>query len=448
MPSITKFLSKDASSAVESKSKAYYKTGGSDQPVWFNKLGRDAERLQKWDTIYRQGGIAAQCVDAYSYYILSNGYRIEGENEGLRKKVEDFCKSANVNRALRAYITDSCVFGRPFIEKLYGRGGKGNEIVGLKPIDPKTMKCNMDLKGNILSYTQIVTIENKEYAVQFSKDEIWSDTLFPISGEPYGASLIGRAFDDIMHDCKIAESTAEAILRHGFPKYHIQVGMEGEDIDPKILQGLDKEFAQLKGKSEIATVHDVNITNLDKDGLPDLKDIAAWATSRMCVSMGIPEICLGIGEGSTEASAKIIMRMLYDRVSYLQKDIEYTFNRDITDEVSGQPGAVWLKFNDANPTDEDEIATWISKIMAMSQMDPTWIIPKKFIQDKLGINPDLYPDDEDEKYGLNPAFEDDKAGYIAGINSKRKILPNAKDDMSKVGEPNEKSKSKADKESA
>ena len=443
MPSLQRFLKESASTTSEAKSKAYYATGGPDRPAWFEKKGRDEEVLHKWDTIYKQGGIPAQCVDAYSYYILSNGYRIEGEDEGMRKKIEDFCKNANVNRALRAYITDSCVFGRPFIEKLYGRGARGNELVGLKPIDPKTMKCEMDIRGNITGYTQVVKINNKEYTVPFKKNEIWSDTLFPVSGDPYGTSLIGRAFDDIMHDAKISESAAEAIVRHGFPKYHIQVGMEGEDIDPAVLRGLDKEFAQLKGKSEIATVHDVTITNLDKDGVPDLKDMASWGTSRMCVSMGIPEICLGIGEGSTEASAKIIMRMLYDRVSYLQKDIEYTFNRDIIDEVSGEAGSVWFKFNDANPTDEDEIATWISKIMAMSQMNPTWIIPKKFIQDKLGINPDLYPDDEDDLYGLNPAFEGDKENYTASINETRKVLPNAKDDMSQVGKSDESSKPEA-----
>lgn len=438
MPSLHRFLKENTASSSEAKSKAYYATGGPDRPAWFERKGRERATLQKWASIYKQGGIPAQCVDAYAYYILSNGYRIEGEDEGMRKKIEDFCKNANVNRALRAYITDSCIFGRPFVEKLYGRGAKGGELVGLKPIDPTTMKCNMDIRGNITGYTQTVEIDNKEYEVPFKKEEIWSDTLFPMSGDPYGTSLIGRAFDDIMHDAKISESAAEAILRHGFPKYHIQVGMEGEDIDPKVLQGLDKEFAQLKGRSEIATVHDVNIINLDKDGVPDLKDIASWATSRMCVSMGIPEICLGIGEGSTEASAKIIMRMLYDRISYLQKDIEYTLNRDIIDEVSGQAGIVWFKFNDANPTDEDEIATWISKIMAMSQMNPTWIIPKKFIQDKLGINPDLYPDDEDDLYGLNPAFEGNKDEFYDSVNETRKVKPNPDDEMSKVGNKDEK----------
>jgi hypothetical protein len=76
----------------------------------------------------------------------------------------------------------------------------------------------------------------------------------------------------------------------------------------------------------------------------------------------------------------------------------------------------------------------MSKIMAMSQMDPTWIIPKKFVQEKLGINPELYEDDEEDKaYGLNPSFEQDKEGYYSGINAKREVLPNPKDKMSQAG---------------
>lgn len=443
MPSITSRFLKESNKDSEAKSRAYYSTGGTERPKFFSKLNRDIETLSKWDTIYKQSGIVSQCVDAYAYYCLSNGYRIEGEDESLREKVEDFCKHANVNRALRAYITDSCVFGRPFIEILYGRGGKSTEPVGLKPIDPKTMMVITDVRGNIQGYKQIVKIDNKEYEVPFSTEEIWSDTLFPISGEVYGASLVGRAFDDIMHDAKISEATAEAILRHGFPKYHIKVGAEGEEINPEILRGLDREFANLKSKNEIATVHDVEITNLDKDAMPDISKYGEWAISRVSISMGIPEVCLGLGQGSTEATAKVTMRMLYDRVSYLQKDIEHSFNRDIVDKVSGREGAVWFKFNDANPTDEDEIATWITKIMMATQMYPTWIIPKKFIQDKLGINPELYPDDEEE-YGLNPAFEDNKDNYIASINETRKVKPNANDNMSEVGKKDETPSPKAD----
>lgn len=443
MPTIRQLASKKEQ--TDFSGKGYISTGGSNVPTFFNKMGRDEELIAKWDTIYRQGGLASQCVDAYAYFILSNGWRIEGKSPELVAKVKEICDYNRMNRIFRQYIIDSVIFGRAFIEKAHGKGAKADVPVKLIPLSPKTMRVETDLRGNIVGYTQIIKKDNKEYKVDFKPDEIISDCLFPISGDVYGSSLVGRAFDDIMHDTKISEATATAILRHAFPKYHIKVGQPGEDIDPTILTRLDSEFRKLDAKNEIATNADVEILNIDKDAFPDIEPIVSWVQSRMSISMGIPEVCMGLGRGSTEASSNVEMQTFYDKCSYLQKDVAETFTQNFIDDIVGRAGEVWFIFNDANPMDEVTKADYISKIMMTNQLDPTFILPKKWIQGQFGIDPDMYQD-EDHDYGDTEENQAEKDAYYAAINSKREVLPNKNDKMSKANKGENDAKPEADAE--
>jgi hypothetical protein len=320
---------KSLSKNEDSKGKGFFSTGGSEKLTFFNKLGRDKERMLKWKTIFEQSGIVSQCVETYSSSMLSNGQRIEGKNENLRDEVMEWCEDVDILASFDAFINDSCVFGRAYQEKIYGRGSKSDEIVKLKPLDPSTMKPETDIRGNITGYTQIIRKDNRDYEVNFKPEEILSDTLFPISGSVYGASMVGRAYDDIIHDAKIDEATAEAILRHAFPIFQIKVGMPGEDVDPLVLTQLDSQFRKLESKNEIATNADVEIITLGKDAFPDIEPIVNWAQSRVCTSMGVPEICLGITKSATEASAKVAMRMWYDKCSLRQKRLSSIYNNDI-----------------------------------------------------------------------------------------------------------------------
>ena len=60
----------------------------------FDKDGkRDRAELNKRWVIYRKGGMVKQAVDAYVLAMLSNGYRLEGNDEVANKRVEDFLNS-------------------------------------------------------------------------------------------------------------------------------------------------------------------------------------------------------------------------------------------------------------------------------------------------------------------------------------------------------------------
>lgn len=416
--------------------KGYVASKSTNEPTFFNPIGRDEETLRKWELIYEQGGIASQCVDAYAYFILSNGWTIEGKSKAQREKCQEFTRKVQLRRKLWSYITDSIVFGRPFVEIGYGRGeGSGTPLV-LNPLDPCTMRVESDIRGRVIGYTQIIRLnQNEVVKTHFTPEQMLSEPLFPKSGSLYGMSLVGRAYDDIVHDAKISEATAQSILRHGFPKYHIQVGMEGELIDPVVLQRLDTEFKALGPRSEIATPRDVIVNNLDKDALPNVKDLNEWVQGRMVISMGIPEVVMGLGRGSTEASSYVEMAAFYDKISMLQDVIEIIVNT-LFDKVTGREGAVTFNLSDANPEDENKKADRIYKLVTMNPIEPFKVAPVEYIQEQFDIHPEIYKTDEeyDEEYGFDEEEETQEDGgdsskqdYFNAINKKRPNMHNPED---------------------
>ena len=416
-------------------------------PGMFGRYDRDMKALNLLETIYLQGGLASHCVDAYPYYILSNGHRLEGEDKASLKKVEDFFQRNDMNRILRNYITDSCTFGRPYTEIIYGTGAMAKVPVGVKPLPPKTIKVETDERGNIVGYTQIIDQGMSKYIeIKFPLENMLSEPLFPCTGQLYGTSLIARSLSDITHDDKIAEATAQAILRHGFPKYQIKLGVKGkgETIDPKIMNGVDQELRGLEAQNEITTPADVEIINLDADVLPNIKDIMEWSTSRLCISMGIPEVVMGLGRGATEASSYTEMQCFYDKISMLQKDLARIFNFNLIDKITGKPGSVSIVFNDANPVDEDQIATYIAKIMQQTPMQPFSVFPRKWIQKKFGIDEDAYLDKDNDLLGDDTPSPEEKDAYYQAINAPRQNLPNPKDQASNVTKPNAPNDNKTD----
>jgi hypothetical protein len=257
----------------------------------------------------------------------------------------------------------------------------------------------------------------------FETEQAITFNLLPESGNPYGISLIQRSWDDIMNDATIAQAITAAIKRHGFSRYHVKLGVEGEEVDQETIRGVDMELRGLESKNELITPHDVEIINLDKDVLPDINAINEFSTSRSCISLGVPEVVMGIGRGATEASSKVEMQSFYDRISNYQKIVVRPYNHKICDKLTGKKGAVRIVLNDANPEDENTKATWLAKIMLATPLDPYATFSKKYIQNQFQYDEAMYYDSKND-------IEGDKDDYYSQLNAQRAALPNPGDKAS------------------
>jgi hypothetical protein len=392
--------------------KTRIKSGGTKQS-FFTQRQRNAELLSKYETIYNQGGIVSEALDSYAMFCLSKGWRLEGD-EAQVAKVEAFIDNIDFDAVLWQMITDCNVYGDAFAEKVYTRDGR---LVDLVPRLASSFTIIHDEYGVITGYEQNITDEfGQEFKVSLSPNQICHLQFNRLGGSVYGNSLIARAYDDIIRDTKVAESSAIAIQRHGYKKYHIRVGTEGEDVPQEVIDRVDREFQQLETKNDFVTTHDVEIMNVDQGGLEHIDTYSDVFIMRLCVSLGVPEELMGLRRGSTDATATKRIDVFFRKISTIQQKIARCFELSIFDEIIGSHGAVELIFNDVSPSDEAEKAAWISELVKATPLDPFIILPRQWIQEQFDIDDDAYEDEDDFMIPEVPD-ETDKPGDSEGTDT-------------------------------
>jgi hypothetical protein len=302
--------------------------------IYFNTVNRD---LQKYENIYRAGGLVSQAIDAYPLFGLGAGYTLEGE-PGAVKTITEWFHKIDIDTLLWQAWVDALVYGDGIQENVYARGG---DLIYLVPRNPKNFTIDVDEWGMIQGYTQ--RAQKKEIILK--PEKITNLTLLPVSGESYGVSLLGRAFDDVMRDTKTAESTATAIERHGYPRYHIKVGSETNTYSDEAKKDVASEFTELKADNEFVSDPDIDIIPIDTQGVNRVDSYNEWSMSRLLSAMGVPSEVIGTGQSTTTyATASVEMVSFIKRVEAMQLKVARCYN-SLIDLKTGIPGQVKLTFN-------------------------------------------------------------------------------------------------------
>lgn len=386
-----------------------YTAGASGSGVdYFAPRERSEERMTAWRTVQKQGGIVAEALDSYRLFILSNGYQITGEDESLVKLVKEADDRIDFGRAMGEAIDEALVMGDSVQELVPTK--KGDKLGAIVTLDASTVTFKHDAKGRISEYVQEVIVDGKKKQAILKPQEVVRLTLFKTAGSVYGLSLIERAYDEILRDAKTAEGTSTAIERHGHPRHHVVVGTPEKQPPKKVMEDIRKEIQELKPQHDYVTNALVKVSELDTTGIPGVEMYNNISIDRLCTALGTPEELLGLGRGSTEATAKVRMVAWYDKIATLQKVVARAYNQQVIDRITGKPGAVKIVFNDVNPQDEKDKAEWISTLMKANPSDPFSIVPRKYIQEVFNIDPDQFKDD----------YEDD---WIPGVVKKKTEPP-------------------------
>jgi hypothetical protein len=308
------------------------------------------QTLNEYKTIYEQGGIFTRAINRYADYILKDGYEFEGEDPALVKMVEDFAHSTNFERVIYESIIDALVFGDSYDEIIMNRSG--TKILGVSGRQSQLFEPQYDDYNNILSYKQYLNDSNTYSLIE--PHHIMHLRLNGMSGGTNGISLIGSAYDDVMRDVRIAEAAETAILRHGYPIWQVRVGTTGEMVPDDVLAALESKFEDINSANEIITQYDVEINQLNEGGIDGLSDNSEFSIERACAALGVPQEVLGLGStSSTFATANVTMQSFLFVIHRMQKTIEYAYNKEVIDKVTGVPGAVKLKFNSTNMVNQD-----------------------------------------------------------------------------------------------
>jgi hypothetical protein len=208
-----------APKAEEPKAKdpASYVTGGGSQKAYFTDNGFRT-KLTEYRNIYDKGGMVSQAVDCYPLYMLSNGYRLEGDDEKAIESVQEVLDRIDFDDLLWQAIVDALVAGDSYLEVIRLRDGTA---YGLVARDATTFSITYDAYGNTTDYVQSQRINGQTYEAHIKPENMVHLTLKRSAGRIYGDSLLAQAYDDIVRDTTILDGSTIALKRHAWPKYHI-----------------------------------------------------------------------------------------------------------------------------------------------------------------------------------------------------------------------------------
>ncbi len=382
------------------------KGGGSDENK-FSRLGWDdtkdpREKIAKWISRYKRGGPYADAIDAYPLYVLSNGYQFACEEgaEPLKDKVQQWADQEHVDldSVIWQGVLSAILAGDAYQEVIGTRSG---EIWGVVTREPSTFRKEYDAYGRVTGFRQFTGTGIKavgDEGTPIEPEKIINLILFQSPGEVYGLSIWERADDDIQRDCDIIESTTKAIHRHGTPKQQWDIGTPENPASDADFDNVEKEITKIAAKTDFVTSN-TRINMLDTTGVSNFDVYSNISLQRVACSLGVPEEMLGLGRGSTEATATVRMEAFQDKITTIQGVVARTYSRLLLDKITGVPGAVWIEFNDISPEDEAKKATWIAQLR--QGPDPDAVVPADWARTQFGIPPDedsrALPEENDGK---------------------------------------------------
>ena len=376
------------------------KGGGSDDQTfprigWHDKTDRRT-KIAKWLEKYKRGGPYADAIDAYPMFVLSSGWELKFEDgyEGLKDMVVAWLDQPqnDLDQVIWQGVLSAILAGDAYQEIITSKGGT---IWGVVTRDPSTFRKEYDVYGRVSGYTQYTQTGPAgmfEKGVAIPTDPIINLVLFQAPGDVYGLSIWERADDDIQRDCDVIESSVKAIHRHGTPKQQWNLGTPDNPATDSDFDRVEDEIRRIGPKTDFVTSN-TEIKMLDTGGVSNVDTYSNTTLQRVACAMGVPEEMLGLGRGSTEATATVRMQTFLDKITTIQQIVARTYTRKLIDRITGQPGKVWIEFNDINPEDEGKIADWIAKLR--TGVDPDAICYAAWVQERLGIPPN--PEEEEEK---------------------------------------------------
>lgn len=373
--------------------------GGTDEQKfprigWEDKTDPRA-KIKKWMDRYNRGGPYADAVDAYPLFALSAGWNLVCEEgyDGLKDRVQDWLDQPqnDLDAVMWQGILSAILAGDSYQELIPTKKGIPWGIVTR---DPSTFRKEYDAYGRITGYRQYVkdTTYGSDTGISIPQDRIINLVLFRAPGSVYGLSLWERADDDIQRDCDIIESVTKAIHRHGTPKQQWDIGSPENPATDVDFDRVEDEIQKIGPKTDFVTSN-TKIHMLDTSGVSNVDTYSNTSLQRVACALGVPEEMLGLGRGSTEATATVRMRAFMDKVTTIQTVVARTYTRNLIDQITGQPGKVWIEFNDVNPEDEAKVAEWIAKLR--TGIDQDAICYASWAQERLGIPPN--PEEEIEE---------------------------------------------------
>jgi len=289
----------------------------------------------KWFGYYRDVAELQAVINTKATYTIGRGYKAEERVKKLLDSIRGFGKDT-FNNIMWNMIVCYTAGGDSFAEIIRDKKGR---LRNIKPINPGSMVIHTTPKGIIEKYSQCVSYSGKYKYVDFRPEDIFHLPWNRIGDEPHGRSTIEK-----LQWLVDARNEAQKDIRIVFHRYVKPLLITEADTDD------EEEIAALKIKLDKAvelmenliipkgtvSVERVSIPQYSTlDPLPWLKFLQTY----FIMAEGVPEVVLGFGQETTEASSKILWLGWQQNVDNNQRFLEEQIKAQLKLDVEYDPPA-------------------------------------------------------------------------------------------------------------
>ncbi len=361
---------------------------------------RTFPHLRKLRNMYKAGGYISTGIDLYPLYTFGEWHSLESDDETAKKQVEEFLDRVNFNAITTTLMVDALVVRDGVAEIVYGNGQLNATPVNIVVRPAECFDFRTDVKGRIEEYIQMYDNQGHglTIGIPLKPSQILHYQFSHDPSSPYGVSLFERALHDIKRDTRVIDAVTDGIVMHGTPKWQPAVNKNRPDAPPLSEEDWEKfenEFKDINARDNFPTEGDVELIMHDTQGVPNVQQYSDVTMARVCAAIGVPAELIGLRQGTSDATAVSRISAFYKQIKLVQKDIERLWNLQVIDKVTGKPGLVKIKLNQASYHEFLQMAVGIAQLRA--GIDPDAVCPADFARDRLGI-----PKDEDWDTELPP----------------------------------------------
>jgi len=276
----------------------------------------------KWFGYYKQIPEFQSVVDKLGSWTVGRGFKADEKNMKKINSIRGFGKD-DFNSLLENFIRTMLIGGDSFSEIMRDSAGR---VINIKPLNPGSMRIIANRYGIIDRYEQImrnpmtgkITVINK-----FKTKEIFHLAWNRIADEIHGIPFAEKA--EKLIEMRNESMQDQRVLFHRYIKpIH---WIEASTDDATELNILQTKLNQAYKKSENIIIPKGTVGELKTMSMPEgsTLDPLPWLNylvRQFVTALGMPEIILGWGANTTEASAKIIYLAYQQTIEKLQRFVE------------------------------------------------------------------------------------------------------------------------------
>jgi len=265
--------------------------------------------FSKWHGYYRKIPELRAVINKLASWTFGRGIKADKKNKAKLDKIRGFGKDS-ARSVLKNQWRTALICGDSFAHIIEDKQGR---MTNLKPLNPDYVKIIVNEKGIVIGYEHMTT--NKIY----DPEEIYHLSYERIADEFHGMSFVEAIEDLIIKRNEALEDLRVLYHRNIKPINWIEVETDNQTKLDSIEAIINKAYKKTENIIiPTGVIKEIKNQSTSKystlDSLPYIK----FLVRQFVTACGVPEVIMGWGEQTTEASSKIIYLAFQQEIEDMQ----------------------------------------------------------------------------------------------------------------------------------